>query len=156
MSKKRLLITGFPGTGKTTLGNYFKDKYGYKHIDLENAVILNKLLSNPIQFVNEFIEDTYNDIVMSWGFVPNENQINIVILLKTSGFKLIWFDGNRVAAREAFIKRGTVSESLLNLQVNRINNSNVIQKIKPIIINTFNFNGDFKTKDQIIKEITES
>lgn len=33
--RKRILISGIPGTGKTTLGNFLGDTYGYQHIDME-------------------------------------------------------------------------------------------------------------------------
>jgi hypothetical protein len=56
-------------------------------------------------------------------------------------FTLVQFSGQ---VMRAFNKRGTVSEELFHAQVQRIENSKVIQTIEPFIINTFDENEEFK------------
>lgn len=149
MAQKRILLTGIPGTGKTTIGQRLEGSFDFIHYDFEDNQIYAQFHLNP----QTFFKDEKKDIVISWGFVPNEDQISLVKNLKTTGFKLIWFDGNREAARREFNKRGTVSEDLLNLQLSRINNADVISVIGPYIINTFDENGSFRSIGDIISEI---
>ena len=33
-----ILITGIPGSGKTTIGNYLRDERGYLHVDVEALI----------------------------------------------------------------------------------------------------------------------
>ena len=103
MNKKRYLLTGIPGTGKTEVGNFLKNNQNFKHIDFEDSASLIRFVTNPRDFItNELKGDS---IVISWGFVPNNDQINLVKYLQSIGFKLIWFDGNREAALRVFIRR---------------------------------------------------
>ena len=88
----------------------------------------------------------------TWGFLPIE-QGGIVKLFKQKGFKVFWFDGNRPAALREFLKRGTVQEHLFYLQMLRIATSSIIDKIEPVIINTFDEHGDFKQPDEIVGKI---
>lgn len=151
---KRYLITGIPGTGKTEVGNYLKNVHHFKHVDFEDGLSLSSFATNPEDFITRELQK--GDIVISWGFVPVDAQISFVKYLQSIGFKLIWFDGNREAARRAFIKRGTVSVDPLDIQIKRINDSQVISIINPIIINTFDENGEFKPLESIVGEIEES
>ena len=150
--RRLVLITGIPGTGKTGYGESFAKRFGFTHYNLEDDNTLSRLLSDPSKFVEEILEKT-GDIVVTWGFFPDEQQTAIVKQFKSSGFKLIWFDGNRPAARSAFNKRGTVSEELFDAQVWRIENSKVLQIIEPLAVNTFDKNGKFRDPAAILDEI---
>lgn len=144
VKRNLILITGIPGTGKTYIGDFFANKRGYIHYDLEHRDTLSDLSSDPNFFIKKLLKNK-RDIVITWGFVPdNPQQIAIVNHLKSIGFKLIWFDGNRPAALKAFNKRGTVAEKLFHLQMSRIENSKVTEKISPIIIDTFDEYGKFR------------
>jgi hypothetical protein len=146
----KLLITGIPGTGKTTVGNILEKQHGFKHVDLEGAPI-EELYQNPEMFIDNLWKLKQN-IVLTWGFVP-ESQTEMVLMFKEKGFKLFWFDGDREAARKAFNKRGDVPEELLDLQLGRIDSFGVVNKIKPTIYNTFDHAGNFKDIKTVIKEI---
>ncbi len=140
----KLLITGIPATRKTTLGNHLSRYHGFFHLDVE------EMLSRGLpQELNGC--DTWHDIavrlaamarpvVISWGFMPGADDAKIR-LLQSYGYKLIWFDGNRDAARREFIKRGTVPVSLLDLQMERINNMD-LSSLDPVIIDTFDDEGE--------------
>ncbi len=147
----KLLIAGIPGMGKTTVGNELQNRKNFKHINLEDQATISSI-SNVSNFIAELRNDS-SDIVVTWGFVPDENQTSIVLAFKENGFHLIWLDGNRGAAREAFVNRNTVPEELFDVQLGRIENTAIINRIKPILYNTFDKQGNFKSIDQIIKEI---
>lgn len=160
---KLILITGIPGTGKSTIGDYLRDKYGFIHMDMECGDNIGKICANPNLFINVLL-GLNKDVVVTWGFAPHPVIIGIVNLFKEYKFKVIWFDGNKEAARKAFVKRSEKygSEYLksaiaaLDNQMNNIDQSNVIEKISPIQINTFNQNNVFKNEEEITKEILEN
>ena len=93
------------------------------------------------------------NLVITWGFMPGIDD-NKILKLKTMGVNLIWFDGNRKAARKAFLKRGTVSESLFNTQMKRNEDSKIDDIFQPITFNTFKKDGDtFLNRDKIIRQL---
>lgn len=83
-----ILLVGIPGTGKTTIGNYLSAEKGYIHIDMESGNNISEAWDDPNKFVEKF-DDMPGDVVISWGFVPNEKFIGVVNLLKDRGFKTI-------------------------------------------------------------------
>jgi hypothetical protein len=52
-----LLITGIPGTGKTTYGDKFAQEFGFLHRDLEDPQTLNRFFTNPSQFIDELLNE---------------------------------------------------------------------------------------------------
>ena len=149
-----LLMTGIPGTGKTSYGNAFAQEFGFVHVDLETTAALSELAADPSGFIEGLIASDRQTVV-TWGFLPNEAQTAIVNLFRAKGFQLIWLDGNRGAALRAFQHRNTVPEELFYLQMYRIEQSKVIDQIKPVIINPFHKSG-FKSPRRLLKEILSS
>lgn len=150
--RKLLLITGIPGAGKTTVGNYLHKYHQFNHLDFE-AGHYSQFLQNPQLYVNS--ELTRGNIVITWGFVPNDLQTSHVRFFESLGFVIFWFDGNRHASLREYLKEGR-PENLFHLQISRIDGSKVVEKIKPIIVNTFNKEGLFREKDDIVNEIFEN
>ena len=157
---KKLLITGIPGTGKSKFGNYLADKCGYIHIDMESGDYISTIVTNPTSFIENLV-NRHNNIVITWGFIPSDEQIQIVNLFRNYSFKIIWFDGDRGAARRKFIERDQKngpeylknSLAALDLQMGKVQNSKNFNIINPIIINTFKSDHTFKSLDQILIEI---
>src|SRR5215471_15479739 len=105
-----LLITGIPGTGKTTYGNEFARELGFLHYDLEEEQTLNHFLADPVEFIRKASTGNKN-VVVTWGFVPDdERSVSLAQQFRIAGFDWIWFDGNRPAALREFLKRATVQE----------------------------------------------
>ncbi len=150
--RKLILITGIPGTGKTFYGESFAQQFGFTHYNLEEASTRSSFLSNPPEFMEEILRKG-EDAVVTWGFGPNKLEIGLVGQFKAKGFMLVWFDGSRPAALREFIKRGTVPEECFYAQMWRIENSKVIEAIKPCIINTFDENDKFKKGAAVLDEI---
>ena len=146
----KILITGIPGMGKTTIGEYLGQNYGFIHWDVEKK-----------NRIDELILSKSGNIVLTWGFVPKDDNIEIIQKLRNSGFDLIWFDGDRDAARREFVERDSKLEidnfnsqlQLLEKQLQRIEDSDVIKRLKPRIINTFNKEHKFRQKEDIVNEI---
>lgn len=149
--RKLLLITGVPGTGKTTVGNYLQEKFGYNHIDFEDSNLFLKFESSPDTYIDELVSNK-GKIVITWGFAPDEGGFQRVSFLMLKGFKIIWFDGNRVAAFREYLKAGRPEEPFY-FQMFRIENSKVIERINPLLINTFDESGHFRKLEEIVDEI---
>jgi hypothetical protein len=151
---RKILISGIPGTGKTTIGEYLKEKHGFKHVDIE--VILTSPESEREKRIQELFtmhaKEFDRDTVFTWGFHPVKNEPHINYL-KSLGVKMFWFDGNRVAARKAFLTRGSVSEELLDIQMGHINRADIRKLYNPIFYNTFDKDGKFKSSETIVADL---
>lgn len=150
-----LLISGIPGTGKTCFGDRLQREFGFVHYDLERQELLNRFASAPASFITD-VKTPGKSVVVTWGFFPNEAQIELVLRLKREGFKLIWFDGDRAAALREFRKRGSVSEQLFHAQIERIETGNLSARIKPVVINSFDEKSQFKSTAQLLEEIRKA
>ncbi len=149
------LITGIPGTGKTTFANNLAKDFGFVHYDLEDPNTLNRLFADSTQFIGDILKAN-GSVVATLGFVPDhQTSVSIVLQFRAAGFKLIWFDGNRPAALREFIKRGTVEEIFFYLQMYRIEASKIIDTIKPIVINPFDLQGNFKATAVQLAELRQ-
>jgi len=147
------LITGMPGTGKTTFGDTLAKNFGFAHFDFEDSATVNQCAPDPDRFIDDVLR-TKNSVVVTWGFVPDhEYSVAIVRKFRERGFKLIWFDGNREVALRIFQKRGTVPDALFQLQMRRIDDSRIIDRIKPAIINPFDDDECFKPAASLLGEI---
>lgn len=148
-----VLLSGIPGTGKTTVGNFLRDKYGFIHYNFEDLSTLALFAKDIPGFITRALSQ--DNVVITWGFMPYGHTEH-VIEMKRRGFTLIWFDGNRDAAYREFMKRGAVSEDAYKIQMSNVISSNVIDKIQPTTINTFDRNGQFKKLDEIVKEMLKA
>lgn len=153
-----LLITGIPGSGKTTVGNYLAWKHGFEHLDFERSSMLERFLGRgetSLRSELELLMRSGRDIVVTWGFLPGA-QLSLVLLMRELGFEWIWFDGDRPAARRAFIARGTVSEAALDVQLRAIAQHVDLDKLQPQRLNTFDASGEFRPLDEIAAELMAS
>jgi hypothetical protein len=66
---------------------------------------------------------------------------------------LIWFDGDRPSALRQFQKRSTVSEELFYLQMFRIENSKIVEQLRPMVVNPFDDDEQFKPAAELLAEI---
>jgi len=147
------LIAGIPGTGKTTFGEALAKEFGFAHYDLEEPKIVNRCATDPARFIDEIMQDGSN-VVVTWGFVPDHAySVQTVLQFRQSGFKMVWFDGNRSAALAQFRKRGTVSDPLFQLQMKRIENSAIIDRLRPAVVNPFDEHERFKPANELLEEI---
>lgn len=154
--KKRILITGIPASGKTAIGDYFRDKLSYTHCDLERLCDLNRVWETGIMVdfkrLVRILGGYRENVIVTWGFA-SVCDIDFVKRLKSNGFKLFWFDGNRPAALRAYIRRGTRSEYGFYVQMAAIERNKVVEKIDPVQINPFKDDFNFKSKRKIAGEI---
>lgn len=157
---RRILITGVPATGKTTIGNFLKEKFNFIHFDVEssdanyNTSFLGKLFweLKIDEFLNQVIRGSGN-VVITWGFVcDHQRSLDIINALQEKGFEFIWFNAEEPVARCAFLERGTGDVRDFDIQMERIKKLDLSIFNNPTIITTIDKNGR-KNKDEIIKEI---
>ena len=115
--RNHFLLTGIPGTGKTTVSDYLQRNYGFIHYNFEDLNTLGLFSQNISGFTSRALAQ--KKVVISWGFMPFGHTEH-VIELKRRGFSLIWFDGNRQTAFREFMKRNTVSEEAFRIQMSNI------------------------------------
>ena len=101
--KDIVLIAGIPASGKTSFGDYLRDRKHFLHIDLEapdGSFLYALTKSVRVGRVDGFLEALKGNatrIVLTWGF--HTDDLNIVQALKRAGVELWWFDADEEAAR---------------------------------------------------------
>ncbi|MGH7198191.1 MAG: hypothetical protein ACREH5_05580 [Candidatus Omnitrophota bacterium] len=154
MGLKRLLIAGVPATGKTTVGRYLGSERSFLHIDFEDrSPLWNEfLITNPAGLIDDF-SCHGGDLVVTWGFAPEAHSIRVVKIFKEKGFDLIWFDGNRQAALREFLRREGGDTRAFREQLKGIRRARVLEKIRPVVVNTFDPKGRFRDLPAIAAEV---
>lgn len=150
--KKLILILGYPGTGKTTIGNFLERRYNYRHVDMEENHNTSKIINNYKDFVNKIFSKNQN-IVATWGFNPDKEIIDTVNNLKKYGFNIFWFFGNLNSSRNACLRRKNFKEDILQKQVNSLNKWCIPKKISVKKINVFDKNNKFRNVKDIVAEL---
>jgi len=153
MERNLILIAGIPGTGKTTFGNFLEKNYGYVHVDMEENHNTSEMLNDTDVFIKKYFSGNKN-VVVTWGFSPDQETIDIVNKLRTFGFKIFWFDGNRDFARKATMQRKDFDEQVLNKQMSSLDDWSIPEKIRAKIVDVFDLSGNFKNSEDIVKEIS--
>lgn len=152
IKRSLILIAGIPGTGKTTLGNFLEKNYKYVHVDMEENHRTSEILADTDVFIQKHFSGG-KDIVVTWGFSPDQETIDVVNKLHTFGFKIFWFDGNHDSARKATTDRVGFDEQVLQKQMNSLIEWNIPKKIKAKVINVFGENGNFRDLAEIANEL---
>jgi hypothetical protein len=154
-----ILVAGIPASGKSTYGQWLDKEKGFLHLDVEQDEVLDRAglrssweaISSPFSAA-PFITDLKKlgkPVVINWGFPPI--CLNVVAALKAVHISLWWFDGNRAAAREAFIQRGTVPPECFKRQMDSIEKAwpNINQLFDSRIIMTISIGPRFVASDEI-------
>ncbi len=152
-SRKLLFIAGIPGVGKTTIGNFLEQKYGYIHIDMERKNRnVSKIMNDHEKFISTFFSDD-SHIVVTWGFSPDQRTIDFIKKLQKYGFDVFWFTGSQNSTRKACMSRPDFDEANLQRQMKLLDEWDIPSKINVNIVNVFDAKGSFKDVIYIAKEI---
>ena len=140
------------------MGRHLERCHGFTHVDLEHAAT-SRLFLGRFDAGDGYEEfDARVDalaavprVVVSWGFVP-EPQLELVLRLVGRGFTWVWFDGDRKAARRAFVRRGTVAPHHFEPQVEKLDRANVVS-LGPAVVDTFDRSRRFRPAAEIADEL---
>ena len=128
-----LFIAGVPCTGKSLFGDWLGKQRGWIHIDAErkhgadfdaagiHAEWDQFLSTGRANIFSNAADRTGKRVVLNWGFplFPTSYAF-IVPALQTANFSAWWFRGDRIAAKDAFIKRGGIPIALFEGQMDQI------------------------------------
>lgn len=87
---------------------------GSEHWKVWEHSILRDALGDFVSYLNTL----GNRVVLSWGFPPE--CLPVIKKLQTEGVACFWFDAPEMLARDAFLRRGTVSEDDFDRQIDKI------------------------------------
>jgi hypothetical protein len=151
----RILLTGVPGTGKTTLGERLAQGWGLAHLDMEQDgfVRVVEFRRAPARFVKEL--RVSGPGVVSWGFGPRTDLV-LVKRLVNAGYQPIWLDGNRVASLRAFLARegsGGEMERIYYEQMAAVMGSGVVEELGAVVVNPFDARGRWRSRDAVAREV---
>ena len=141
MNASELLITGIPGSSKSTFCRWLRDNHGFAFVNMESEPSSSESLDAAnLRFaweaglacgdLGEFVEGVRSKapIVLEWGFPVGSSKI--VFALIHAGIEGWWFDGDRLTARERFVERNTVPVISFDLQYQNISgNWSLIEKM---------------------------
>jgi hypothetical protein len=125
--RQNILACGIPGSGKTTYCQWLEKEKGFLHLDLdelekdngtEQKLALRDCLRHSAERFLRVIAQMDHPIAIDWGFPPD--LLGMVTCLNANGFAIWWFDGDRHAARESFMRRGTVPAERFDAQMKSI------------------------------------
>ena len=125
---KILLVAGTPASGKTSFGDYLRDKKDFLHVDIESfegsylhSVWVAALKLKDMSLFLNTLKERNPNAVLSWGF--HLNDLQVAADLKRAGVKLWWFEADEMRARQRFIARNGVSIDVFEAQMKRIKNN---------------------------------
>lgn len=155
-SLRLLLLTGIPATGKTRIGDHLRDQHGFRHLDFEQMPTLQRYLNRDEPGLRQRIEalrKSGRDVVVTWGFVP-DTQLRFVLLLRSLGFKWVWFDGDRHSALREYLNRGSEQQDWdRQLAKIEVHIDPHIDSLAPAVVNTFDDMGRFRQRDEIASQL---
>lgn len=114
-----VLIAGIPGTGKSEFARWL-----VRHHRFVRCPASEEPSHNFVREVNEALV-RHPRVVIDWGFPANKPALTTCLRFIESwinqGVRAWWFDGDRNAALESFLARGTVSKADWDNQLAGIN-----------------------------------
>lgn len=120
-------VCGIPGSGKTSYCEWLERQKGFLHLDFDQLLrglgtqtklsLIALLQGNPDAFISRLSQEGQFTVI-DWGFPLS--MLPRVRWFQQKGTATWWFDGDREAARQAFIKRGTVSLEAFRVQMDSI------------------------------------
>ena len=99
----RVLLSGIPGAGKTTMACELDRRFSLRHIDMEanRFELADAAVQDPTGFA-EGLPDA--GVVVSWGFGPHA-AIDAIRAIVDVGFVPVWLDGDRARCYTEFMRR---------------------------------------------------
>jgi hypothetical protein len=96
-----ILLSGIPGSGKTYLGNYLKEKHGFCFFETDaNWDVFNREMRLG-DVVSRWL-DKHDHVCLEWGFKPC--YLPHVLSLKNQGARLFWLTCDKAIARPNYLQ----------------------------------------------------
>lgn len=110
-----ILLSGWGGVGKPEYCQWLAKERGFVHVEVNSAprreLVLRAHNIPSASAARNVVRAIGPSVVVEWGFdVP---LFQCVQLLRAVGFEAWWFDGDRYAAQQGYVKRrGTLTEAV--------------------------------------------
>jgi hypothetical protein len=134
--RRRILITGTPGTGKRALGNYLAEERGFVHLDLDRGSARAQFLRSGEEGLRgelATLAASNRKLVVTWTFA-SETQLAYVEVMQALGFEWIWTDSDRGAGYNTLIAQAATAR-------------------EPRFIDAFEPDGSFRSLESITAEL---
>jgi hypothetical protein len=167
MNTRVILLSGIPASGKSTYARWLARERGFVHLDVEQRGALERAglkLAWDSMFVPPGSVTLFTDVlcqqshavVIDWGFPPY--CLSVVSALQRHGVEAWWFDGDKRAAQQSFIQRGTVPIQCFEIQMRAIKQewSNIKTLFGPRMINTIGRGPVYMAPEDVSKLILGS
>lgn len=148
----KLLLSGIPGTGKTTVADYLAAQHGYEHTDMEAGNFAARTLLRAAP--EAFLRALPGNALLSWGFGPYEDRPSVEKIL-AAGFAFAWLDGDHTVSLRHFLARESGSpyqEAAYYGQMQMILATEVVSRTRPVVVNPYKGAG-FRPVAEIAAEI---
>jgi hypothetical protein len=160
---KIILVAGTPASGKTSFGDYLRDKKDFLHVDIEgfegsylHSVWVAALRLNDVSLFLNTLKERNPNAILSWGF--HLDDLKIAADLKRAGVRLWWFEADDARAREKYLARGGGSIEVFDAQMKRIkkNRAQIEELFQPNILTTLRADDVRMTFPEIFDAIRKS
>jgi len=103
----KIIISGVPCCGKTHFGDWLRDNHGFTHANLEGRKVDATFIRPPSISLDlpDWLASLASNVVVTWGFPPNPQCIDIIKRFQATGFTAWWFDADHTVARSRYIIR---------------------------------------------------
>jgi len=150
----KILISGIPGTGKTTIAEYMAQNLDFQHVDMEadSFRARRELEQNPDAFLDRLA--AMGRVVISWGFSPFIDRPGVDALI-AAGYKFVWLDGDHTITLRNFLARESNDphqEANYYGQMHMILSTELVDRLRPICVDPFHGN-EFRSPEEIAAEI---
>ncbi len=126
--KCTIFIAGIPGSGKSRFGQWLSVEKGFVHVDMESDGLDHFDLREPWDTFRSdsgdhsafplALERLDSNICLDWGF-PVE-CMPIIERIKALSSKMVWFEADRLHAREGYLRKPNSSAAAFDCQVAKI------------------------------------
>jgi AAA domain len=161
MAKPILLLSGIPGTGKSSFARWLAKNKGYIHVDFDHGGLQQHELETSFRLVESseaqlFIAELLRrkePICLDWGFPPR--CLWIVRRLIDGGVEPWWFDADPEIAKKHFLSRCDVPEAAFDEQIANIKTSRgaIMELFGDRVISALNADGTHVSCEQIYAQI---
>jgi hypothetical protein len=134
--RRRILITGTPGTGKRALGNYLAEERGFHHLDLDRGSMRAQFLRSGEEGLRTelaALAASNRKLVVTWTFA-SETQLAYVEVMQALGFEWIWTDSDRGAGYNTLIAQAATAR-------------------EPRFVDAFEPDGHFRSLESVTLEL---
>jgi hypothetical protein len=155
----KILLSGIPGGGKTTLGDYLAFDHGYEHINMEenNFAPAEEMYASPT-VESAFYVGLGDNVVMTWGFNPYRGR-DVVRTIVDAGFTPVWLDGDRGHFLSSFMRRergnGAMELAFYGQMLNIVA-TRITEELPWVMINPFDENGKFRSIEDNARQLLDT